>query len=130
MLSEDTASGGGGGGVVFHSRVASLMAVLAQSAVAEISKLYDDGLLVLRLEVCRKDSEIEALKSQLERAEKELRLLKEAQSSQVPRLLPAPCQHRAGNAQHLYSLHLYHQGTRQEIISSSWTFTGSNHMYP
>ncbi|KAK3534081.1 hypothetical protein QTP86_001166 [Hemibagrus guttatus] len=58
MLSEDTATTSS---VSFHSRLASVMAVVAQSAVAEISKLYDDGLLVLRLEVCRKDSEIEAL---------------------------------------------------------------------
>lgn len=68
------------------------MAVVAQSAVTEISKLYDDGLLVLRLEVCRKDSEIEALKIKLERVEKELRLLKETQSSETQ------CAHRRGKA--------------------------------
>lgn len=94
MLSEDTASGGS-----FHSRLASVMAVAAQSAVAEISKLYDDGLLVLRLEVCRKDSEIETLKTKLETAENELRLLKESQRSETrsstttttDRLRAAPC---------------------------------------
>ncbi|XP_060762243.1 zinc finger protein 510 isoform X2 [Neoarius graeffei] len=96
MLSEDTASG-----VSFHSRLASVMAVVAQSAVAEISKLYDDGLLVLRLEVCRKDSEIETLKTKLETAENELRLLKESQRSETrsstttttDRLRAAPCAH-------------------------------------
>lgn len=92
MLSEDTASSS----VSFHARLASVMAVMAQSAVAEISKLHDDGLLVLRLEVCRKDSEIEALKRKLETVEKELRLLKESQSSETPKRLPAPCAHRRG----------------------------------
>ncbi|GAA6109916.1 zinc finger protein 510 isoform X1 [Tachysurus ichikawai] len=94
MLSEDTASSSS---VSFHSRLASVMALVAQSAVAEISKLYDDGLLVLRLEVCRKDSEIEALKTKLQTAENELRLVKECQSpeslSVTPNLLPAPCTH-------------------------------------
>ncbi|XP_026780834.2 zinc finger protein 510 isoform X1 [Pangasianodon hypophthalmus] len=94
MLSEDTATSSS---VSFHSRLASVMAVVAQSAVAEISKLYDDGLLVLRLEVCRKDSEIEALKKKLETVENELQLLKESQRSETrsstPSLLPAPCAH-------------------------------------
>lgn len=97
MLSEDTASSSS---VSFHSRLASVMALVAQSAVAEISKLYDDGLLVLRLEVCRKDSEIEALKTKLQTAENELRLVKECQSpeslSVTPNLLPAPCTHMTG----------------------------------
>ncbi|KAG7319822.1 hypothetical protein KOW79_016965 [Hemibagrus wyckioides] len=95
MLSEDTATNSSGS---FHSRLASVMAVVAQSAVAEISKLYDDGLLVLRLEVCRKDSEIEALKKKLETVENELRLVRESQRpetrSLTPNLLPAPCPHR------------------------------------
>ncbi|XP_060725910.1 zinc finger protein 16-like isoform X2 [Tachysurus vachellii] len=95
MLSEDTASSSSS--VSFHSRLASVMALVAQTAVAEISKLYDDGLLVLRLEVCRKDSEIEALKTKLQTAENELRLVKECQSSEslsvTPNLLPAPCTH-------------------------------------
>ncbi|KAF4076475.1 hypothetical protein AMELA_G00215550 [Ameiurus melas] len=91
MLSEDTATRSS---VSFHSRLASVMAVVAQSAVAEISKLYDDGLLVLRLEVCRKDSEIEALKIQLQTVENELRLLKDCQRPETTTLLPAPCSHR------------------------------------
>lgn len=106
MLSEDTATSSS---VSFHSRLASVMAVVAQSAVAEISKLYDDGLLVLRLEVCRKDSEIEALKKKLERVENELRLVKESQRpetrSLTPNLLPAPCPHRRGNIQQLHRLY-------------------------
>ncbi|KAF5903043.1 zinc finger protein, partial [Clarias magur] len=76
-------------------RLASVMAVLAQSAVAEISKVYDDGLLLLRLEVCRKDSEIQTLKGKLETVENELRLLKESQSSAsrgvTASLTPDPC---------------------------------------
>lgn len=100
MLSEDTATSSS---VSFHSKLASVMALMAQSAVAEISKLYDDGLLVLRLEVCRKDSEIEALKIKLETVEKELRLLKESEPSESPELLPAPCAHRGGKPEHQYS---------------------------
>lgn len=91
MLSEDTATSGS---VSFHSRLASVMAVVAQSAVAEISKLYDDGLLVLRLEVCRKDSEIETLKIKLQTVENELRLLKDCQRPETTKLLPAACSHR------------------------------------
>lgn len=87
------------------------MAVVAQSAVAEISKLYDDGLLVLRLEVCRKDSEIEALKKKLEAVENELRLVKETRCSETcsvtPNLPPAPCAPRQGKAEQLHSMHLH-----------------------
>lgn len=84
------------------------MAVVAQSAVAEISKLYDDGLLVLRLEVCRKDSEIETLKTKLETVENELRLLKEFQRSETRSTTPnlphaAPCARAPGKPEHLYS---------------------------
>lgn len=100
MLSEDTATSGS---VSFHSRLASVMAVVAQSAVAEISKLYDDGLLVLRLEVCRKDSEIEALKIKLQTVENELRLLKDCQRPEITNLLPAACSHRQGKPEPLYS---------------------------
>lgn len=94
MLSEDTASSSSSS-VSFPTRLASLMAVLAQSAVAEINQLYDDGLLVLRLEVCRKDTEIQALKKKLEVVENELRLVKATQSHSVtPSLRPAPGAHR------------------------------------
>lgn len=41
------------------------MVVLAKAAVAEISKMFDDGFTVLRLEMCRRENEIEALKRKL-----------------------------------------------------------------
>ncbi|XP_072525541.1 uncharacterized protein [Salminus brasiliensis] len=87
MLSEDNVTSNSGS---FHSRLASVMATVANSAVAEISKLYDDGLVVLRLEVCRKDSEIEALKKKLETVESELRHMKESQRSVTPTTLHHP----------------------------------------
>lgn len=51
--------------VHFHSQLASIMEVLANSAVAEICQLVDDGYAVLRLEISRTQSENQALKSKL-----------------------------------------------------------------
>ncbi|XP_076847555.1 uncharacterized protein LOC143493200 isoform X2 [Brachyhypopomus gauderio] len=85
MLSEDTVTSSS---VSFHNRLASVMAMVAKSAVAEIGKVYDDGLAVLRLEVCRKDSEIQTLKKKLETVENELRCMKESQRPVMPVLLP------------------------------------------
>eukprot|EP00063_Salmo_salar_P075320 XP_014050155.1 PREDICTED: zinc finger and SCAN domain-containing protein 12-like isoform X2 [Salmo salar] len=51
--------------VHFHSQLASIMEVLANSAVAEICQLVDDGYAVLRLEISRAQSENQALKSKL-----------------------------------------------------------------
>ncbi|XP_036411651.1 zinc finger protein 397 [Colossoma macropomum] len=85
MLSEDDVTSNS---VSFHSRLASVMATVAKTAVAEIGKLYDDGLVVLRLEVSRKDSEIEALKKKLETVENELRSVREPQRSVTPTLPP------------------------------------------
>ncbi|KAI4881667.1 hypothetical protein NFI96_009108 [Prochilodus magdalenae] len=125
MLSEDDVTSSTAS---FHSRLASVMATVAKSAVAEIGKLYDDGLVILRLEVCRKDSEIEALKKKLETVENELRSVKESQRAVTPTLppssgkrpdvaAPGACDHhckdmRAGqgecletNQQHVLKLH-------------------------
>ncbi|KAG9278716.1 zinc finger protein 8-like [Astyanax mexicanus] len=81
MLSEESGPEGSAG---FRGRLAAVMAAVASSAVAEISKLYEDGLLVLRLEVCRKDSEIEALKEKLETLENELKSFKETPIPETP----------------------------------------------
>ncbi|XP_026877555.2 C2H2 finger domain transcription factor mtfA [Electrophorus electricus] len=86
MLSEDTVSCSSGS---FHNRLASVMATVAKSAIAEIGKLYDDGLVVLRLEVCRKDSEIQTLKKKLETVENELRCMKESQRPVTSNLFPS-----------------------------------------
>ncbi|XP_028832856.1 zinc finger protein with KRAB and SCAN domains 4 [Denticeps clupeoides] len=69
MLSEDNAPDS----VSVGSKLATIMDVLSKTAVAEMSKVFDDGLVVLRLEVCRKEGEIEALKKKLASVESELR---------------------------------------------------------
>nr|XP_023865532.1 zinc finger protein 473 homolog [Salvelinus alpinus] len=51
--------------VTFQTKLSSVMDVLAKAAVAEISKLFDDGFAVLRLEMCHRENEIEALKIKL-----------------------------------------------------------------
>ncbi|CAB1326499.1 unnamed protein product, partial [Coregonus sp. 'balchen'] len=51
--------------VTFQTKLTSVIDVLAKTAVAEISKLFNDGFAVLRLEMCRRENEIEALKIKL-----------------------------------------------------------------
>ncbi|KAJ8272939.1 hypothetical protein GJAV_G00095250 [Gymnothorax javanicus] len=51
------------------ARLASIMEVLANAAVAEICELVDDGYAVLHLEISRKQQENEALKRKLEMME-------------------------------------------------------------
>ncbi|XP_041697223.1 zinc finger protein 436 [Coregonus clupeaformis] len=51
--------------VTLQTKLSSVMDVLAKAAVAEISKMFDDGFAVLRLEMCRRENEIETLKRQL-----------------------------------------------------------------
>ncbi|KAF1395688.1 hypothetical protein PFLUV_G00014270 [Perca fluviatilis] len=51
--------------VTFHSQMAAIMEVLANTAVAEICQLVDDGFATLRLEVSRSQRENLALKSRL-----------------------------------------------------------------
>ncbi|KAJ8332575.1 hypothetical protein SKAU_G00423640 [Synaphobranchus kaupii] len=46
-------------------KMASIMDVLTKTAIAEITKLVDDGSAVLRLEMCRSQRENEALKRKL-----------------------------------------------------------------
>ncbi|KAG7232059.1 hypothetical protein INR49_009942 [Caranx melampygus] len=62
----------------FASQVAAIMDMLVKAAVAEITKLVEDGSVVLRLEVSRKDGEIEELKRSLNLMEIELRKAQEA----------------------------------------------------
>nr|XP_043885111.1 zinc finger and SCAN domain-containing protein 21-like [Solea senegalensis] len=56
----------------FGSQVAVVMDVLAKAAVAEITKLVEEGTVVLRLEMCRKDNEIQELQRSLKMMEVEL----------------------------------------------------------
>lgn len=54
------------------AQVAAIMDVLTKAAVAEITKLVEEGALVLRLEVQRRDTEIQELRSSLKMMETEL----------------------------------------------------------
>ncbi|KAG7458526.1 hypothetical protein MATL_G00221200 [Megalops atlanticus] len=59
--------------IAFQSQLASIMEVLSKAAVAEITKLVDDGSVALRMEVCRSQKENAALKRKLQLMERELR---------------------------------------------------------
>ena len=60
----------------FRVQMASIMEVLAKTAVAEITKLLDDESNALRLEMYRSQSENEALKTKLLLMEGELRAVR------------------------------------------------------
>ncbi|XP_047446554.1 zinc finger and SCAN domain-containing protein 12-like [Mugil cephalus] len=62
----------------FGTQVAAILDVLAKAAVAEITKLVEDGSVVLRLEMCRKQSEIQELRRGLQLMEAELCRAREA----------------------------------------------------
>lgn len=57
------------------------MDVLAKAAVAEITKLVENGTVVLRMEMCRRDGEIQELKRSLKLMEIELCKAQEAARS-------------------------------------------------
>lgn len=59
--------------VSFSTQIAAIMDVLSKAAVAEITKLVDEGTVVLRLEMCQKENEIEGLQNSLQLMERELR---------------------------------------------------------
>ncbi|RVE61166.1 hypothetical protein OJAV_G00168080 [Oryzias javanicus] len=64
----------------FGTQVAAIMDVLTKAAVAEITKLAEEGSVLLRMEVRRRDSEIEELRRSLKGMEAELREAQEAAS--------------------------------------------------
>ncbi|KAI1901209.1 hypothetical protein AGOR_G00031940 [Albula goreensis] len=72
--------------VNIHAELASIMDILAKSAVAEISRLVDDGAAFLRLEISRSHREVAVLRRKLQLMESELRAARKAaapeQSSQ------------------------------------------------
>ncbi|XP_062384912.1 zinc finger protein 746 isoform X2 [Sardina pilchardus] len=80
MLSKDCNN------VNVQSRLSSIMEVLSKSAIAEITKVFDDGFLLLRLEMCRKDAKIEALKRKLIALEDDLQSTRRMTDS-----APLPC---------------------------------------
>ncbi|XP_045579175.1 uncharacterized protein isoform X3 [Salmo salar] len=55
--------------MVFHTQIASIMEVLANSAVAEICKLVDDDYAVFRLEITQSQKENRALRRKLQLVE-------------------------------------------------------------
>ncbi|XP_042353449.1 oocyte zinc finger protein XlCOF7.1-like [Plectropomus leopardus] len=67
----------------FGTQVAAIMDVLAKAAVAEITKLVEDGSVVLRLEMCRRDTEIQELKRSLKLMEAELSNAQEAATTRA-----------------------------------------------
>lgn len=79
----------------FGTQVAAIMDVLAKAAVAEITKLVEDGTVVLRLEMCRRESEIHELKRSLKLMETELCKAQEASRCCAPE--EEPDQTAAGN---------------------------------
>ncbi|XP_064783232.1 gastrula zinc finger protein xFG20-1-like isoform X3 [Oncorhynchus masou masou] len=55
--------------MVFHTQIASIMEILANSAVAEICKLVDDDYAVFRLEITQSQKENRALRRKLQLVE-------------------------------------------------------------
>ncbi|XP_037837767.1 zinc finger protein 568 isoform X2 [Kryptolebias marmoratus] len=62
----------------FGTQVAAIMDVLTKAAVAEITQLVEEGTVLLRLEVQRRDTEIQELQSSLKTMEAELCQAQEA----------------------------------------------------
>ncbi|XP_037837765.1 zinc finger protein 865-like [Kryptolebias marmoratus] len=61
------------GGVALRSQIASVIDALAKAAVAELSKVVEEGVVVLRLEMCQREDEIKRLKSTVDVLHNELR---------------------------------------------------------
>lgn len=59
--------------VALRAQISSIIDALSKAAVAEIVKVFEDGMVVMRLEVCRRDSEIKKLKTNIEVLHNELR---------------------------------------------------------
>lgn len=71
------------GSVAVRAQISSIIDALSKAAVAEILKVFEDGMVVLRLEVCQRDSEIKKLKTNLEVLHSELRSVQERVSLQA-----------------------------------------------
>lgn len=63
--------------VALRAQIASIIDVLSKAAVAEIAKVVEDGVVVLRLEMCQRENEIKKLKSNVEVLHSELRSAQE-----------------------------------------------------
>ncbi|KAM9719848.1 uncharacterized protein ACNS7B_020503 [Menidia menidia] len=71
-------------GVALRAQISSVIDALSKAAAAEISKVVEDGMVVLRLEICQREDEIRKLKSSVELLHGELRAARQA-----PALRPA-----------------------------------------
>lgn len=56
-----------------RAQVASIIDALSRTAVAEIAKVVEEGMAVLRLEMCQRENEIKKLKNNIEVLHTELR---------------------------------------------------------
>ncbi|XP_037313473.2 zinc finger protein 629-like [Pungitius pungitius] len=65
------------------AQIAAIVDSLSKAAVAEISQLVEEGSLVLRLEMCRKDAEIQELRRSLKRMEVDLCSAQEAAATRA-----------------------------------------------
>lgn len=63
--------------VALRSQIASIIDALSKAAVAEIAKVVEDGMVVLRLEMCQRENEIKKLKTNIEVLHNELRTAQE-----------------------------------------------------
>ncbi len=63
--------------VALRAQIASIIDALSKAAVAEIAKVVEDGVVVLRLEMCQRENEIKKLKSNIEVLHNELRSAQE-----------------------------------------------------
>ncbi|KAG7525940.1 gastrula zinc finger XlCGF48.2-like [Solea senegalensis] len=71
--------------VAFQSKLTSIMEKLAKAAVLEISRVWEDGFALFQAELCRRQSEIEALNKKLMLMENErLAVLPLAQTTNLP----------------------------------------------
>lgn len=50
---------------ILETQIASVMEILAKTAVAEICKVVDSGCLEFRVEMCRRQKEIESLRKKV-----------------------------------------------------------------
>ena len=59
--------------VALRAQVASILEALSRAAAAEIAELVEDGMVLLRLETCQRDQEIQKLRSHIRLLHSELR---------------------------------------------------------
>lgn len=63
--------------VALRAQIASIIDALSKAAVTEISKVVEDGMVALRLQMCQRENEIKKLKSNIEALHGELRSAQE-----------------------------------------------------